>query len=397
MKSQHCILFYCQHSLGMGHLIRALTLASDLSRSFRVVFLNGGRLPDSVQIPDSLQLIDLPSLEMDADSKLVNTQSPDSIERVKQTRKDCIQTALKTEKPDVILVELFPFGRKKFAFELLPLLREAKKQLPKPVVVCSLRDILVTQRDNQQYYDDRARWLADRYFDAVLVHSDPVFSRLDESFKPQKPLKTPVFYTGFITREPVNGSNPANSDTKHIIVSAGGGIVGSRLFRSVIAAYPYIQKQQRVQITIVAGPFLPESEWDFLQKQQQTLDYLTLMRSVPDLRLLLQDASASISQCGYNTTLDLLQCGIPSLVVPFSREGENEQQRRAEQLAEYGLVKQIAEPELHAETLAAKVLELLQFKPVKHRFQLDGVSVTKQVIADVLAKQLTGVKHGNVA
>ena len=39
------LLFYCQHSLGIGHLTRSFALAAALVPHFRVVFLNGGRLP----------------------------------------------------------------------------------------------------------------------------------------------------------------------------------------------------------------------------------------------------------------------------------------------------------------------------------------------------------------
>ena len=46
------LLFYCQHSLGIGHLTRSFALAEALTRHFRVVFLNGGRLPPGVPVPD---------------------------------------------------------------------------------------------------------------------------------------------------------------------------------------------------------------------------------------------------------------------------------------------------------------------------------------------------------
>lgn len=41
------LLFYCQHSLGMGHLVRSFRLAEALRQEFRTVFVNGGLLPDA--------------------------------------------------------------------------------------------------------------------------------------------------------------------------------------------------------------------------------------------------------------------------------------------------------------------------------------------------------------
>ncbi|MCH9698591.1 MAG: hypothetical protein K0U68_10855 [Gammaproteobacteria bacterium] len=387
MKKQPCLLFYCQHSLGMGHLIRSLTLARQLSSNFRVVFLNGGRLPNAIPVPDRIELVNLPPLGMQSDGQLIHWQADHTLIQIKILRKQRIQSIIDKIAPDVVLIELFPFGRKKFAFELLPLLRQVNRRQPKPVVVSSVRDILVTQRDDQQHYDDRARWLVDRYFDAVLVHSDPHFMRLQESFKPRQLLSTPVFHTGFISPEPQQAelqSTPENSFQRHIIVSAGGGIVGAQLFRCIIEAYPLIQQQRNIPITLVAGPFLPEADWQYLQDQSQQLTNLYVHRSVPDLRALLRIASASISQCGYNTTMDLLDTGIPSLVVPFSGPGENEQQRRADKLSALGTMRVLTEQQLKAPTLAEKTLELLEFKPSAIQLSLDGAEHSKTIIETLL-------------
>ena len=59
------LLFYCQHSLGIGHLTRSFALAQALLQHFRVVFLNGGRLPPGLPVPAGLEIIDLPPLGMD--------------------------------------------------------------------------------------------------------------------------------------------------------------------------------------------------------------------------------------------------------------------------------------------------------------------------------------------
>src|SRR5205085_12450591 len=99
--------------------------------------------------------------------------------------------------------ELFPFGRRKFADELLPLLEEARADRARqPLVVCSLRDILVRARVEQRKHDARAVETANRYFDAVLVHSDPAFARLEESLGSHERLAVPVHYTGFVLPAP---------------------------------------------------------------------------------------------------------------------------------------------------------------------------------------------------
>jgi predicted glycosyltransferase len=52
----------------------------------------------------------------------------------------------------------------------------------------------------------------------------------------------------------------------------------------------------------------------------------------PDFRQMLTHAAASVSLCGYNTALDILQAGTPAVFVPFDDGGEVEQSLRARAL-----------------------------------------------------------------
>ena len=42
------LLFYCQHSVGLGHLMRSYALTEALAERFRVVLLAGGELPRGI-------------------------------------------------------------------------------------------------------------------------------------------------------------------------------------------------------------------------------------------------------------------------------------------------------------------------------------------------------------
>ena len=124
------LLFYCQHSLGMGHLIRSFRLITTLTQSFHVVFLNGGPMPEGVPIPSGITRIDLPPLGMAADSQLQSRSTEFTVTQAKQKRRELLLSALACWSPEALLIELFPFGRKKFAAELLPLLKAARRQQP---------------------------------------------------------------------------------------------------------------------------------------------------------------------------------------------------------------------------------------------------------------------------
>jgi predicted glycosyltransferase len=384
MTTKPVVLFYCQHSLGMGHLVRALTLADELAKTFDVVFLNGGRFPEHTPPPNNLTIINLPPLGMANDNQLYSQDERFSLIEAQELRKKIILAALADYQPQVILIELFPFGRKKFAGELLPLLKAAKRMSPNnPLVVCSLRDIMVNARKDQTRHDNRARWLVDRYFDSVLVHADPRFAKLAESFKPSRPLITPVSYTGFIL--PKSNIVYEAKRQRRLLVSAGGGMVGAPLFKIAVAAQAQLWDKLQLPMTVVAGPFLPESDWLDLQAAADGCPGLTLHRHVPDMAQLLATHSVSVSQCGYNTVMDLLKSGISALVVPFAQGQEDEQSNRADRLSKLGLLQTINLDNLTVEQFITEIENLLAFVPNNATLDLAGAARSVELIEEMRA------------
>jgi predicted glycosyltransferase len=245
-------------------------------------------------------------------------------------------------------------------------------------VVCSLRDILVDARPDQQQHDDRARWLTDRYFDAVLVHSDARFARLEDSFRPARPLRTPVHYTGFVVPERALVSAQRG---EHLLVSAGGGIVGAELFRVALQARALLPRP--LPMKIIAGPFLPEPAWQVLQRDAAREDGVEVVRHVGDMVAEMRRARASISQCGYNTALDIVVAGVPALVVPYETKTENEQSMRAARLHGLGVLKHLVAAQLNAVALAAAIDALLGFTPRAAVLELDGTERTATIVAQI--------------
>ena len=356
------VLFYCQHSLGLGHLVRSFALAGALAERFRVVLLNGGRLPRGLPVPPGVEVVSMPPLGMTVDGTLVSHDRRRSTDRALQLRRRQMLALHEELRPEVLFVELFPFGRKKFAGELVPLLEAARDA--GTLTVCSLRDILVASRHDQQKFDERASLTANALFDAILVHADPRFARLEETFRPKSPLSVPVHYTGFVT-----GRNDERAPERgdHVVISAGGGRVGRSLLEEAI------QRLNGTPMRAIAGPLMPQEDFDALKRRIPR--NVELIRSVPDLSRELRHAAASISQCGYNTALDLVRTRVPALVVPYATPEEDEQTRRARRLEALDLVRV-------AEHVDAK---LLDFQPAPARLDLDGAVATRDLLYELIA------------
>lgn len=381
------LLFYCQHSLGLGHLTRSLALARALSERFRLVLLSGGRVPRELPLPRGVEVVELPPVGLAPDGALVSRDRRRGVERALELRREIILDAYHRHRPRVVLIELFPFGRKKFSAELLSLLEQPGEGPSRPLVVCSLRDILVGRSD-QEEHDERASRLANRWFDAVLVHSDPSFARLEESFRPRTPLRIPVRYTGFVVTGRQSGrrerpeKEPNGVRKPRVLVSAGGGLAGESLLRAAVEAGPLL-RAEGLRTRVVAGPFLPPLAWRSLRRAARGQSGLELRRSVPDLRAELDTAVASVSQCGYNTALDLLVSRVPALVVPFAEPGEDEQTRRARRLERLGAVRVLEPSRLRPDALAQEIRRLREFCPAPIELDLDGAGETARLISEL--------------
>lgn len=194
-------MFYCQSVLGMGHLIRSAEIVHGLAGSgFEVSFLNGGEPASGFELPSSVAVVNLPPIKSDAEFREIHAADGSrDLEEIKESRRQRILAEFACFRPQVLIIELFPFGRRKFAFELIPLLERINAGGRATKVVCSLRDILVSKRD-QARFEDQVCDLMNRYFDLLLVHSDPRFQRLEETFPGVRRIECPIRYTGFVVQ-----------------------------------------------------------------------------------------------------------------------------------------------------------------------------------------------------
>lgn len=371
------LLLYCQHSVGIGHLTRSFALAQALTREFHVVFLNGGPVPEGVPVPRGIEILDLPPLGLEDGHQLVARHSQGDVATLQHERRAIILAAFARVQPDVVFVELFPFGRKKFAFELLPLLKAARRSARRPIVVSSLRDILVAARPDQQHHDDRAAWLCRRYFDAVLVHADERLAKLEDTFRPRRPPGVPILYTGFAVPERASARGRWSAPhERSILVSAGGGQVGYPLLRAALDAHDLLARDARPRLDLITGPFLPEAELADLAARVEGRADVVLERVVPDLVARMRQASMSVSQCGYNTAMDIVAAGVPALVVPYAAGREDEQTNRARRMQDLGLLRMLDACELDAPRLARAIEQTLEFRPRANVLNLDGARCT---------------------
>jgi predicted glycosyltransferase len=345
------VFFYVQHLLGIGHLRRAAAIARALgAQGLDVAFVSGGEPLPGLDLGNA-RIIQLPPARA-GDSgfdTIVDGDGRPIDDAWRTRRRTALLEAFRAEAPQLLLIELFPFGRRPFCFELLPLLEASRGNTPRPIVVCSVRDILVRKSDPQ-----RVAEIADvvrRYFDRVLVHGDPRLVRFEETFAAADRIADLLHYTGYVISEPPNAT-ASEAGRGEVLVSAGGGAVGEPLLRAALAARPMTTLAQ-APWRIVTGLNLPEPVFAALQAAAPA--DVAIERFRRDFQGLLRRCWLSVSQAGYNTVMELLAAGTRAVVVPFAEGGESEQPLRARLLAARGLLTLVEPSDLTPQSLAVAI------------------------------------------
>ena len=370
------VLVWCQHLLGTGHLRRALALAAALAaRSLPVTVVSGG--PPTRFIPpagvDLLQLAPIHAMAGDFTDLRMDDGRPVD-DAIRRSRTDVLLELVERLRPGVLVTEMFPFGRRAFRGELLPLIERVRSRGGR--VVCSVRDVLVDKPDPDRLCAMRDLALA--YFDRILVHGDPRFLPFAATFPLAGELQGRLRHTGFVLDRAVRPSATRSG----ILVSAGGGRVGGALLRAAAAA-----RQECVLAGepwhIVGGAALAAGQ------QAQLAEILgpggQVDGHVDDLPERLGRCRVSVSQAGYNTVAEALMGAAAMVLVPFGDGGESEQTRRALRLAELGRAVVLEAEALSARDLAAAIDRAdRQDRGVGCHWAFDGAEVSAGLIGELL-------------
>lgn len=377
------LMFYCQHILGIGHLIRSMEIVRGLTADFQVTFINGGEVVDGFQIPLGVEVVNLPAIKTDEDFR--ELQIPPefaTVEDVFDVRKTQMLQLFQRIQPDALMVELFPFGRRRFSAELVPLLEAAK--LAGTQVICSLRDIVVTKQDRDRH-EEKICTLMNRYFDLLLIHGDAKFMPLETSFSRVADLNCDVHYTGYVVQQepPPSPSQPnLPIPTPFILTSVGGGRFGHELLEAVAQASAILERTIPHHIQMFTGPFAPDAVLERMQAIARERTNLTVERYTPNLLQYMRRADLSISMAGYNTTMNVLTTGVRSMLLPFTGNDDQEQRLRSQRLEDLGIVNVIHRDELEPNRLAQKIFACLSQVPNPVAFDVQGVEKTAQFVRE---------------
>jgi predicted glycosyltransferase len=379
------VLLYVQHLLGIGHLRRSLRIVEALAREgVTVTLISGGEPLSSLACDTAQRVIQLPPIRaLDAGFKvLVDEVGRPIDDELRTARRSALLAAFADEQPDALLIEAFPFSRRAFRFELDELIEAARARRPRPLILCSLRDIVVLPADPR-----RPKEIVDRVrndFDFVLVHGDPAFIPLEDSFPLAPEISDKLIYTGYIAEAHETGDAAKSDETAgadEVVVSVGGGAVGGALLTTAIET----RRQgclTNLRWRLLAGPNLPGPEFAALATGLP--EGVVLERYRPDFPQILRRCRVSVSQAGYNTVLDIITARAAAVVVPFASGRETEQSLRAQRLAARGVLELVPENQLSPMRLASAIDRAISARPATIAIDTGGAGRSARLIAEML-------------
>ena len=375
------VLFYVQYLQGVGHLYRAAAISKAMvAAGLEVHIVTGGIPVPGLDFGNAIIHQLLPIKCRDGNFKDLITDDGRTLdEEIKEIRRDALLAILKEVSPEAVIIEAFPFGRRQMRFELLPMLTACQAHLPKPKIICSVRDIL--QISAKPGRTDEVIETLSAHFDHILVHGDPALVPFEETFTKAETVSELTTYTGIVTGKPNIESSEGRGD---VLISAGGGATQSELLLHVALESYKISSAQDRHWRLMAGPNLPEGEFENLMARAP--NGVTVECNRPDFKSLMSVCGVSVSQAGYNTVADILQAGCRAILVPYAAKGETEQTFRAERLEKMGRAECIHQVDLTPKALADAIDRTLsKTESLNFNINLAGAETSAKCISEWLS------------
>lgn len=369
------LLFYTMCFLGVAPYIRSLALSRKFLQDFDVDYIHGGvPLISGIDSP-RFKEIALPSFTVKyPDNKLIPSGNFKTIPEVFFARKQTLTASLKDSSYNAFMTELFPFQKLKLWNEISYILKQIKKTSPQVKMVGSFRDCIdeVILKEQRQTAE-----IILQYYDKILIHTDPNFIKLEDSYSFTHLIQHKIVYTGFIPNGTILSDPPPRE--KRILVTMGGGAFGQILVKSVA---DIADRFPDYEFVMIMGPRSPTELRNYIEEKKRIPGFegITISEFIPDLCAALQRCSLSISLGGY-TLIDVVCTGTPSLALPYHL---NDQTIRTKKLSNAGLVKIINEEDLEKNRLTAAIQDSLSAPHPSYQINANGLENSRKELLSII-------------
>jgi predicted glycosyltransferase len=350
-------LFYSHDGFGLGHTRRHLAVAralTELAPEASVLLATGSDVMSRLNLTPPIDILKLPGLRKVANDEYAPRRLRIPVSEIRALRSDLLHAAVKAYRPTVVLVDKHPFGAKGEFRAGLEELRAAGGR-----AVLGLRDILDEPANVlKEWSPYRMRERISTFYDLVLVYGDrSVFDPVAEYEFPENLAARTRFCGYVVNRDDTElagelGAFPYLRDRDArptVLATAGGGEDGFLLLQTFIRA----AAEGAWDAIAVAGPMSPGPELKTLRRLASRSN-VALHTFVPNLSEMFRSVDALVCMGGYNTLVEAVSKGVPTVCVPRTTP-RREQLIRARAFERLGLLRVITPEKVNAGNLGRAI------------------------------------------
>lgn len=361
-------LLYSHDALGLGHVRRNLAIAGALTEigpRAAVLLATGSEEAAMLTIPAGVDILKLPGLRKFGNERYGARRLPMPATEFAALRAHVLRAAVESFRPDVLLADKHPLGPQG---ELRPALQVARAAGIGAVL--GLRDILDQPASVASEWGPRALFQQiGKYYDRVLVYGQrDIFDPVREYGFPA-PVAARTSFCGYVFRpatlraETDDGGEEfhrAERTRPLVLATAGGGEDGFALLATFIEAVA----GQAWDSMVVSGSQCDARVAERLRGL--AADASVAFRAfVPGLSGGFRSLDALVCMGGYNTLVESVVAGVPTVCVPRVHP-RREQLLRARAFARLGLLSLLEPHRLDPPRLTSAIQRALEERHVPH-------------------------------
>lgn len=361
------LLLYSPDPRGLGELRRSVNLAGAAVRrlsDLEVTILTGSPRATIFALPERVEVVKIPTVGWDAEGALAPRSLSSELSSVLALRARLLAAAIETWRPDVLVVDQHPLGLGGELADVLPAVRAAGV-----IPVLGLRDVVdSSRRARTAFAEARVREALSEY-EAICVYGARAVCDPGEEYDLPADARRRIEFTGYVTRPAHRASvRPLVAARPQVLVTLGGGGDGAELAELVLSALELATPTW--DTVLVLGPLMDERLARHFKRRGRRLPGVDVHTFYGDLPRLMSESDLVLSRAGYSTVAEILESGVPSVLVP-RQEPQSEQEIRARRLADAGLVRRLEDRS--AQGLRRELEAALDWRPDRTRLpSLEG-------------------------